>query len=87
MNKQEFLAILQKKLSKHLSKAEANERLSFYEEMINDQIEEGLSEADSVSKIGSADDIVNQILSEMPTNKAKKESSKQKRSKTEIIIV
>jgi hypothetical protein len=41
MNKQEFLTALKKALSP-LSKADLEERLSFYSEMIDDRIEEGL---------------------------------------------
>ena len=43
MNKKEFLSSLNKKLSK-FSKQEVKERLVFYSEMIDDRVEEGLSE-------------------------------------------
>lgn len=51
MTKHEFLTALQKKLS-GLSEKEANERIQFYSEMIDDRMEEGLSEADAVAQIG-----------------------------------
>lgn len=63
MTKREFLKALKKKLS-HLPRQEANERLTFYGEMIDDRIEDGLSENDAVAQIGSADEIAAQILSE-----------------------
>lgn len=75
MNKQEFLNKLKSKLS-GLSKKEINEQISFYSEMIDDRIEEGLSEADAISQIGSVNDIAKQILeeksSEKPTKKVKR---------------
>lgn len=55
MTKQEFLERLQKSLS-GLSDNEACERIQFYSEMIDDRMEDGLSEADAVAKIGSIDD-------------------------------
>ncbi len=52
MTKQEFLAALQKKLSA-LPKKEREDRITFYSEMIDDRMEEGLSEADAVAAVGS----------------------------------
>ena len=61
MNKQEFLTELKKALSP-LSKADLEERLSFYSEMIDDRMEEGLSEEEAVAAIGSPDEIAAQII-------------------------
>ena len=55
MNKREFLSNLRKRLSK-LPKREIDERVRFYEEMINDYIEEGVSEEEAVEKIGAIDE-------------------------------
>lgn len=60
MNKLDFLLVLQEKLM-HLPKDDVEERLNFYNEMIEDKIEEGLSEEEAVSSIGSIDIIVEQI--------------------------
>lgn len=68
MIKQEFLEKLRFGLS-HLSQDEIEERLIFYSEMIDDRIEEGLSEDEAVSAIGSVDEIVSQIISEFPISK------------------
>jgi len=51
MGKKEFLEQLSKKLSV-LPKNEREERLAFYSEMIDDRIEEGLTEAAAVASIG-----------------------------------
>ena len=58
---------------------EAEERIDFYSEMISDQMEEGLSEEEAVAKIGSVEDIVSQILSDIPLSKLVKEKIKPKR--------
>ena len=65
MNKQQFLKALRKRLSA-LPKAELEERLRFYSEMIEDRMEEGLSEAESVAAVGSVEEIAAQILGEDP---------------------
>ena len=88
MNKQEFLSALQKAL-KGLPKAEVEERLNFYGEMIDDRMEEGLSEEAAVAEIGSAEEIAQQILSEIPLGKLVKEKIKGKKRdtwKTVLII-
>ena len=51
MRKQEFLVQLRKGLS-GLPQDEIEERLTFYEEMLDDRIEEGLSEEQAVLAVG-----------------------------------
>ncbi len=65
MNKQQFLKALRKRLSA-LPRAELEERLRFYSEMIEDRMEEGLSESEAVAAVGSAEEIAAQILREDP---------------------
>lgn len=55
MKKQEFLCGLEKRLS-HLPKQEIEERINFYSEMIDDRMEDGLSEEEAVSAIGSLEE-------------------------------
>ena len=57
MNKQEFVERLRKGLS-GLPQDDIEERLTFYSEMIDDRMEEGLSEEEAVGEIGSVDDAV-----------------------------
>ncbi len=78
MNKQEFIIALRKGLS-GLPQDEIEERLTFYSEMIDDRIEEGLSEEDAVSAVGSAEEIVNQAVADIPLVKIAKERIKPKR--------
>lgn len=78
MNKQEFLVLLGKGLS-GLPQSEREERLAFYSEMIEDRIEEGLSEADAVAAVGSVEEIIGQAVAEIPLTKIAKERIKPKR--------
>lgn len=61
MDKQTFLTQLRKKLS-DLPQGELDDRLTFYREMIEDRMEEGLSEEEAVSAVGSVDEIAAQIV-------------------------
>lgn len=65
MTKQEFLLRLEAGLS-GLTESDAQERLTFYSEMIDDRMEDGLSEEDAVSQIGDVETIVASILAEIP---------------------
>ena len=56
MTKLKFLLSLHDKLS-DLPQNEVEERLSFYSEMIEDRMEEGVSEEEAVSARGSVDEI------------------------------
>ena len=78
MLKQEFLNALREKLS-GLPQADIEERLTFYGEMIDDRMEEGLSEEKAVEAIGSVDEVVSQILEETPLSKIVKEKIRPKR--------
>lgn len=72
MKKVEFIAELRKKLS-GLPKQEVEERLNFYIEMIDDRIEDGLSEEEAVSQAGTVDEIASQIIADIPLIKIAKE--------------
>jgi uncharacterized membrane protein len=79
MNKKDFLFDLQKKLSA-MPSADVQERLGFYNEIIEDKLEEGLSEEEAIKEIGTADEIAKQILSDYPLSKLVKEQVKKERS-------
>lgn len=78
MSKQEFLVQLRKGLS-GLPQDDIEERLTFYSEMIEDRMEEGLSEEKAVSAAGSVDEIVSQVVADIPFTKIAKERIKPKR--------
>ena len=79
MDKQEFLSKLRAKLF-GLPQKELEERLSFYSEMIDDRIEEGLSEETAVKELGTVDEVAGQIIAEIPLSKLVKERIKPKRA-------
>ena len=72
MHKQEFLARLRSELA-CLPEEDREERLNFYSEMIDDRMEDGLSEEEAVRAIGSAEDIASQIIAETPMVKLVRE--------------
>ena len=78
MNKKEFLECLSRGLSA-LPKEETEERLNFYSEMIDDRMEEGLSEEEAVAAVGSAADIAAQIVKESSLENTDNEDFEQKR--------
>ena len=71
MNKMQFLLELDKMLSQ-LSETEKVDWLRFYSEMIEDRMEEGLSEEEAVAAIGTVRDIAAQITADQPAGAAKK---------------
>lgn len=78
MSRQEFLEQLRKGLS-GLPQDDVEERLTFYSEMIDDRMEEGLSEEEALKEIGSVDEIIAQTIAEIPLAKLVKEKMKPKR--------
>lgn len=87
MNKYEFLEQLNKKLKK-LPKREVGERINFYSEMIDDRIEEGLTEEEAVSAVGTVEEIVLQITEEIQSAKTDENTrSKRKLRAWEIILL
>ncbi len=79
MNKQEFLDQLRRGLH-GLPQEDIEERLTFYSEMIDDRMEEGLSEPEAVAEIGDVREIISQIQADTPLTKIVKEKIKPKSS-------
>ena len=88
MRKQDFIKELRLNLS-FLPKEEIDDRISFYSELIDDKIEEGVKEEDAIKSIGSIDEIIDQIIDEMPLSKIAKDKIKPKRklSGLEIALI
>ncbi len=88
MNKQEFLMNLHKGLS-GLPKDDIEERLNFYSEIIDDKVEEGASEEDAVAGIGDINEIISQIIADIPITKLVKEkiTPKKKLKAFEIVLL
>lgn len=88
MKKSEFISALQEKLC-GLPSDEVRERITFYSEMIDDRIEEGLSETQAVADIGPVNKIASQIISEIPLAKIAKGRLKPQRrlAAWEIVLI
>ena len=65
MKKNEFLAALRQTLSV-LPQQELEKQLTYYDEMIADMMEDGMTEEDAVAKIGDPAEIGRSILADMP---------------------
>lgn len=88
MTKLNFLFELHERLS-DLPQNEVEERLTFYLEMIEDRMEEGLLEEDAVAAVGSIDEIAAQIISEISSAAAKEEvkPKRKQRKAWEIVLL
>jgi len=85
MHKQEFLMQLRNGMC-GLPQKDMEERLTFYSEMIEDRMEEGLSEEEAVSAVGSVEEIVAQVAADIPLTKIAKERIKPKRRLSAVEI-
>lgn len=65
MKKSEFLDELANRLE-HLPHQEVTKIIRYYEEIIDDRIEDGMTEEVSIQSLGGLDDIVTNIENEMP---------------------
>ena len=79
MTKEQFIKELREKLA-GFPKNEIEERLSFYSEMIDDRVEDGLSEDEAIAGIGTVDEIADQITADIPLTKIVKNKVKPKRT-------
>lgn len=79
MNKTEFLSALESRLHS-LPKEDIKKSLDYYSEIIDDHIEDGISEDGAVMAVGSIDEIASQIFMETPLTKLVKEKVKPNRA-------
>ncbi len=78
MNKKEFIEELRVRLS-GLPKDDLENRLSFYEESINDRMSDGKTEEEAIKDLGTVEEIVNQVAEETSLVKLVKEKVTPKR--------
>ena len=81
MKKEEFLGELRKKLA-GLPKEDIENRVSFYDEMISDMVDDGKSEEEAINSLGGVDGVVNEIAKDTPLVKLVKERYKPSRKLT-----
>ena len=75
MDKQAFLTALEAGLA-GLPRPDIDERLSFYAEMIDDRVEDGLTEEAAVAELGSVEDVAAQIIADIPLTRIVRERMK-----------
>lgn len=86
MTKQDFIKKLKSRL-KGISDKDLNGRISFYSEMIDDLTENGKTEEEAVSELGSIDEIVKQVISETPLLSVVKEKIRPKKAMSTAGII
>lgn len=89
MNKTDFLNELSKKLSA-LPQAEKEKSLAYYDEIISDRMEDGMSEEQAISALSDIDKIVNDIMHDMSLStlmKARLNKSKDKASNKSLWLI
>ena len=75
MKRNEFMEAVRRKL-KGLSEEDINKALEFYDEIINDKVEDGVPEDEAVDALGTPDEIAEQILMGMSLPKIVKAKAK-----------
>ena len=78
MNKEEFLTELGDRLS-GLPRDAVEDRLSYYGELVDLRMEGGMTEAQAVASIGTLNETVGQIMSEIPLTKLMKRTMAQQK--------
>ena len=86
MSKQEFLERLRVALV-GLPQDDVEERVAFYREIIDDQMEDGRSECEAVATLGPIEAIAAQIVAETPLIKIAKERMRPRRRLRAVEIV
>ena len=86
MTKIEFLADLYNGLL-GLPEEDIEERVNYYSEMVDDRIEEGLTEEEAIAQIGTPEQIISQILAEMPISTVIKTKKSHKFTGGEILLL
>ena len=86
MTKQEFLSDLREGLQ-GLPREDIEERVAFYDEMIDDRMEEGRTEAQALEELGSVEAVIDQIAAETPLAKLVKEKVRSGRRRSGLVTV
>lgn len=81
MTKQDFLNNLKNRISQ-LPSSEIEKSLDYYSEMIDDRVEDGMTEEDAVNALGDINKIVESIEIEMPMSSLVKNKIKESHNKS-----
>ena len=85
MTKVNFILELNERLV-GLPRFEVEEHIGFYVEMIEDRMEDGMTEEEAVAAAGSIDDIAEEIIADIPLYKIAKEKIKPKSKDIELVV-
>lgn len=77
MTKAEFLVRLQEQIREYPSE-ETDKSLEYYSEMIDDRMEDGMTEAEAIASLGPVEEIAEQIKCELPITTLVKYKAKEK---------
>ena len=86
MNRNEFIQELSKKLEGY-PKEDVQKTIDFYNEIIEDKLEDGISEEEAVLSLGTIEEIVKNFLNEMPLKKLVKNKIKDKKMSTSLVVL
>ena len=86
MTKLKFLEELRAKLA-GIPTEDAEQSIAYYAEMLDDCMEDGMSEQEAVASMGSLDEIAARIVSEVPIGRLVKEKIRPKRKISTLEIV
>jgi len=86
MTKLQFILALRDKLEK-LPRDDRDKALEYYSELIDDRMEDGLTEEEAVAAMGSVDAVAEQILSDVPVTKLVKEKLGRKKMEPWVIVL
>lgn len=88
MTKNEYLNSIQSRLQ-GIPEEEIQKTLAYFSEMIDDRMEDGMSEEEAVAAAGSVEDAVKGVLEEVPLSKMIKERrrSRRKMKTWEIVLL
>lgn len=86
MNKAQFLNEIRRGLSQ-LPAGEIEKQLGYYSELIDDMMEDGMTEYEAVSRLGSVQEIYENILRDMPLPLLVKTRAKPKGGWTSLSII
>ena len=86
MTKADFLQLLERALAQ-LPEEERRANLEYYSELLDDMLEEGMTEAEATAKLGSPSQIAQSILQEVPLGKLVSTRMKPKSGWTPLAIV
>lgn len=86
MTRDKFLTTLSDKLT-GLPAEDVEASLAYYAELLDDAVEDGMSEEDAMAQLGAVEDVAARILMDIPLSKVVKAKAKEKRTVSVGVIL